>query len=140
MKKLLTITFIVLTILQSCKKNTIIPSNITGKWGWIMTSTGAAPGPLNPLTPQNSGITQSLIFNENNWVLTRNDRTVSSGTFTTSIAKNTVTGQNVNCIHYFRITNPVDSLEYYSVSNDTLIFSTYLIGALGSSLTRYIKK
>ena len=140
MKKLLTITFIVLVIFQSCKKDTASHSNLIRNWGWTMTSTGAGPGPRNPLTPQNSGITQSLIFSENNWVLTRNNRTVSSGTFTTSIAKNNVTGQNVNCIHYFRMNNPVDSLEYYSVSNDTLIFSTYLIGALGSGLTSYIKK
>ena len=140
MKQVLTITFIALVIFQSCKKDNISPSNIAGNWSWTFTSTGSAPGPLNPLTPQNSGITQSLTFNENNWVLTKNNLTVSSGTYITSIAKNTVTGQNINRIHFFTKTNPIDSITYYSVNQDTLIFDNYLNGSIGDGLTRYVRK
>lgn len=140
MKQLLTMSLIAFIFFQSCKKDKISSSNLTGSWTWTWTSTDAAPGPLNPLTPQNSGITQSLNFNENNWVLTKNNLVVSSGTFTTSTEKNITTGQNISCIHYFKKNNPTDSLKYYLVSKDTLFFSNDLIGIIGSGSNLYIKK
>ncbi len=136
--KLLRILFLSAILFNSCKKSNISPPILVGSWNWISTFNDGAPGPLNPLTPLNSGITQSLTFTEANWVLTKNNLVVSSGTYTTSMAKNSL-GENINRIGYRNLNNPADSITYYSLAKDTLIFSYDYIGAAGSGATMYIR-
>lgn len=116
---------------MSCRKSNISPPILVGSWNWISTFNDGAPGPLNPLTPLNSGITQSLTFTDANWVLTKNNLAVSSGTYTTSIAKNFL-GENINRIGYHIMNNPTDSITYYSIAKDTLIFSYDYSNTAGS--------
>ena len=138
MKKKLTIFFLVITLFISCKKSNISPPVLVGNWNWISTYNDGAPGPLNPLTPINSGMTQSLTFTNTGWVLKNNNLIVSSGTYTTSIAQNLV-GKNINRIGYYKTNSPTDSITYYSITGDTLIFSYDFSGTAGSGASAYIK-
>jgi hypothetical protein len=138
MKKVLMILFLAITVFLSCKKSNISPPILVGNWNWISTFNDGAPGPLNPLTPINSGITQFLTFTNATWVLTKNNLVVSSGTYTTSIAQNPL-GENINRIGYYKTNNPTDSITYYSIAKDTLIFSYDYNGTAGSGASVYIK-
>jgi hypothetical protein len=138
MKKKLTIFFLAITVFISCKKSNISPPNLVGNWNWISTFNDGGPGPLNPLTPINSGMTQSLTFTNSSWVLKINNLIVESGTYTTSIAKNLL-GESINRIGYYKTNSPTDSITYYSISRDTLIFSYDFSGSAGSGATAYIK-
>ena len=138
MKKKLTILFLTITVFISCKKSNISPPDLTGNWKWISTFNDGAPGPLNPLTPINSGMTQSLTFTNDSWVLKINNLLVESGTYTTSIAKNPM-GESINRIGYYKANSPTDSVTYYSMTTDTLIFSCDFSGSAGSGAAVYIK-
>jgi len=138
MKKKLTILFLAITVFISCKKSNISPPLLVGNWNWISTYNDGAPGPLNPLTPINSGVIQSLTFTNTSWVLKQNNIIVSSGTYTTSIAKN-LSGESINRIGYYKTNSPTDSITYYSITRDTLIFSYDFSGSVGSGVSAYIK-
>ena len=137
MRKKLTI-FLAVILIISCKKSNISPPVLVGNWNWISTFNDGAPGPLNPLTPINSGMTQSLIFTNTGWVLKINNLIVESGTYTTSIAKN-LSGESINRIGYYKTNSPTDSITYYSITKDTLIFSYDFSGTVGSGVSAYIK-
>jgi hypothetical protein len=125
---------------QNCQKNNVSNSaDLTGTWNWIFTHTDGAPGPLNPLTPLNSGITQSLTFANGKWRLDQNNTEVSSGSFKISHAISR-SGKNIQSIHYFHTANPADSLTYYEIRHDTLVFSYDLSGSVGSIATFYSKQ
>ncbi len=115
MKKKLTLLFLAIAVSISCKKSNISPPVLVGNWKWISTINDGAPGPLNPLTPINSGITQSLTFTNTSWVLKINNLIVSSGTYTTSISHN-LSGENINRIGYNKTNSPTDSITYYSIT------------------------
>ena len=140
MKQIFLIIFILSISFFSCKKPAVSSVDLTGDWRWILTSRDSGPGPLNPLTPENSGITQSLSFKANTWIYTKSNATPLSGTYITSIATDSTTGNNVNAIHYFRSGGSTDSLTFFSLSHDTLIFSYDLIGTAGSGATIYVRK
>jgi hypothetical protein len=138
MKKKLTILFIAITAITGCRKSNISPPSLEGNWNWISTYNDGAPGPLNPLTPVNSGMTRSLTFTNTSWVLKINNLTVDTGTYNTSIVKN-LSGESINRIGYYRTNGPTDSITYYSITGDTLIFSYDLSGSVGSGASAYIK-
>ena len=138
MKKKVTVLFLAITVFISCKKSSISPPILVGNWNWISTFNDGAPGPLNPLTPINSGITQSLTFTNTGWVLKINTLIVESGTYTTSVAKN-LSGESINRISYYKTNSPTDSITYYSIAKDTLIFSYDFSGTAGSGASAYIK-
>lgn len=138
MTKKLTILFFATTVMISCKKSNISPPVLAGNWNWISTLNDGAPGPLNPLTPVNSGITQSLTFTNTNWTLKINNLIVSSGTYTASISHNLL-GESINRISYANTNGTTDSVTYYSISSDSLIFSYDFSGSAGSGATVYIK-
>jgi hypothetical protein len=131
MKNKLTTVFLGIMVFISCKKSNISPPVLIGNWNWISTVNDGAPAPLNPLTPINSEKTQSLTFTNTGWVLKTNNQIVDSGTYTTTIAKN-LQGQIINQIGYHKTNSPTDSITYYSISSDTLIFSYDYSGTAGS--------
>jgi hypothetical protein len=134
-----TIVFLVTTVLISCRKSNISPPILAGNWNWISTINDGAPGPLNPLTPVNSGETQFLTFTNTSWVLKINNLIIDSGTYTTSIAKN-LSGESINRIVYNNINSPTDSITYYSITGDSLVFSYDFSGSVGSGASTYIRK
>jgi hypothetical protein len=138
MKKKLPILFLAITVSISCKKTDISPPVLTGNWNWISTINDGAPGPLNPLTPINSGTTRSLTFANTGWFLKVNNLVVDSGSYTTSIAKN-LSGESINRISYDNTNSQTDSITYYSIIKDSLIFSYDFSGSVGSGATVYIK-
>ena len=137
-KKKLILLLLAITAIISCRKSNISPPSLAGNWNWISTYNDGAPGPLNPLTPVNSGITRSLTFTNNSWVLKINNLIVDTGTYNTSIDKN-LSGESINRISYHKTNGPTDSITYYSITGDTLVFSYDLSGSVGSGATAYIK-
>ena|ERR1700759_1733401 len=139
MNKKLTILFFAITASINCKKSNISPPDVAGNWNWRSTYNDGAPGPLNPLTPVNSGMTRSLTFTNTGWLLKINNLMVETGTYTTSIDKN-LSGENINRINYHTTNNPADSITYYSITNDSLIFSYDFSGSVGSGSSIYVKE
>ncbi len=134
----MTMLFLAIVISISCKKSNMSAPSVVGDWNWISTFNDGAPGPLNPLTPINSGISQSLTFTNTGWVLKINNMIVNSGVYTTSIAEN-LGGQSINRIGYFKANSATDSITYYSITNDTLTFSYDFSGSVGSGSSTYIR-
>lgn len=72
-----------LTMPFSCKKDSINPANdITGQWKWLSYYFVYVPSDTNPLTPENTGIQEILMFNANHtWFKTQNNIKTDSGTY-----------------------------------------------------------
>jgi hypothetical protein len=138
MKLILIPLFCIILISASCKKTGLLPPDIRGGWAWVSTYNDGAPGPLNPLTPANSGMIQSISFTSSNWYFGKNSIEVSSGTYTTSLVVNDQ-GKTINRINFHHLNSLTDSITYYSISRDTLTFSYDYSGSVGSGVTVYIR-
>lgn len=119
----------------ACKKDS--PQNsIVGNWAWYFTSYG---NPIYNRTPQNTGYTQVLQFTPNSrYFLLQNNTVVDEGTYSLlySLGSN---NKLVTSIFYSN-QRTSDSIAYYLIKNDTLIFSSELIGAYGGVYTAYARK
>jgi hypothetical protein len=138
MKLILVSMLCLATFLTDCKKTEQSPTDIQGGWTWVSTFNDGAPGPLNPLTPSNSGMIQSLSFTDSDWYFSKNSVVVSSGTYTTSIVVNNQ-GNTINRINFHQLSSQADSITYYNISKDTLIFSYDYSGTAGSGASFYIR-
>ncbi len=138
MKQLAGLCLCAVMTVFSCKKSNITPPDLTGTWNWNSTYSDSALGPTNPQTPANSGITKSLSFKNGDWSFTQNGVTVLEGGYSTSVLNSTY-GKPANRIQYVR-KNQTDSVTYYSISGDSLIFSYDLSGTVGSGVTFYIRQ
>lgn len=130
---------VALLLMVSCKKEAssfLADEAIIGQWGWSVQYTGS---PLYTLTPQNTGINETLVFYEDrNWIIVQNSVIVKSGTYKTSrVTKSN--GEQVNAIHYNNSNLDTDSTTYYKIYNDSLIFSNDFGGTVGSGARIYIK-
>ena len=69
-------------LLFSCKKEVgVQPASIIGDWVWIKTRYDLPLSATNPLSPQNSGLTESIHFYANgNWKQIQSGITIDSGT------------------------------------------------------------
>lgn len=140
MRKLYTSLLITGILFTACKKEqqaSATDTAILGQWNWTAQYYG---GPGNTLTPQNTGITEILILNgDNSWSLLQNGSTVNSGSFRTSVVTSSI-GERVNSIYYRTRTGHTDSTGYYSVRNDTLVFSNDFMGTVGGGARFYKRK
>lgn len=125
------IFFVIIFSLVSCKKNSINPLPIAFHWKWIKTYNDAPLSSTNPITPLNSGIQELLIFNsDNTWSDIKNNNLIDSGTYI--IGHGVFTNlSNVkfefDSIQYYRNgTQVLGGVDYYQVSNDTLIINPFL--------------
>lgn len=137
MNRLAAILLATLAILFSCKKSNNSAPALTGIWYWNATYNDGAPGPKNPLTPVNSGIIQKLSFTNKDWNLTQNGVIVSKGSYST-FAPGIFLG-NITEIRY-TLANNTDSITYYTISSDSLIFSHDYSGTVGSGATFYTRQ
>jgi hypothetical protein len=119
----------------SCKKDTLNPAkNITGGWYWIYTQ---AVYPSDPLTPENTGVQERLIFSsDKKWTMTKNGIKTDSGTY--SLGHGTYTpyaGAHIyiyDSVVYYRDGMDLIAWDYYNVFNDTLQFCPGYAGKLAS--------
>ena len=136
MKFLIASLPIIILFTVSCKKEKQSDENIFGQWKWEAQYRGS---PANTQTPQSTGIQEILIFDINNhWSLIQNGTQVNSGTFKISL----VTGRSndmVKSLHYSSATNN-DSIAYYTVTDNSLLFSNDLIGTIGDGARVYSKQ
>ena len=115
-------------VFMRCKKSTLIqPENIVGTWHWVATYAIYPLGPNNPLTPQNTGTQQTLIFNtDKTYKWLKNNTTFDSGTYSighgTYISYNGTSKFIYDSIRYFHNGTAVnEGIDYYKIqSNDTL--------------------
>jgi hypothetical protein len=91
----------------SCKKNLINPAkDITGHWKWLSYYFVYPENDSNPLTPQNTGIQEILVFNANHtWFKTHNNIKIDSGTYSL--------GHGSYSPYYGAYTFIYDSICYY---------------------------
>ena len=134
MKLKIIITFI-LFLFFSCKKdNPDITADISGQWEWIKTLTVY---PSDPVTPENSGIHESLVFNTNHeWRWTVNAIKIDSGTYSTGHGSFTpYIGAYVyiyDSVLYNRTIIRTKAWDYYIIFNDTLQFCPGFAGMFAS--------
>lgn len=129
-------------ILLSCKKDAgIQPAPIAGAWVWEKTYMNGPLSPTNPLTPQNSGITESMFFSsDGNWKIKQNGNTIDSGTY--SLGHGSYLPY-VGAYHYI-----YDSIGFYKggnfvgwdsyeIKDNSLVFNPGLSGRFSSYLLPY---
>jgi hypothetical protein len=118
---------LITAMIFSCKKDQINPAkDITGKWKWLSYYKVYLLSDSNPLTPQNTGIQEVLVFNANHtWVKTQNNVKIDSGTFSIGHGSHTPYPGAGTAI-YDSIAYLNNGLkiygwqDYYRIFNDTL--------------------
>lgn len=130
-------------IFLSCKKDTgIQPAPIAGAWVWWKTPISSLPpSATNPMTPQNTGISELMYFTpDGNWKIKQNGNTIDSGIY--SIGHGSYLPY-VGAYHYI-----YDSIGFYRAGNflgwdsykinqDTLIINPFYSGRFSSYLLPY---
>ncbi len=142
---------LLLIIAGSCNKDEVpVPVSLAGSWMWVYTWNDGAPGPTNPMTPQIAGYEEQLILNSDySWSKSTFNATTEpiplNGTF--SMGHGSYTPYkgayvfNYDSLVFHKTGNYNDlTVEYYQVSNDTLIFSTGFRGVSGGGSKTYIKQ
>lgn len=139
MRKISSFLFFASLTVASCKKeqpNRTDPA-ILGQWRWVVQYTEISPFIS---TPQSTGTEESLVFSsDNSWMRIQNGSTVNSGTFTTAVETNS-DGEKVHSVHYLGQNSSTEATDYYSVSNDTLMFSRDLVGWVSGGARFYVSK
>jgi hypothetical protein len=137
-----------LNILYSCKKNNpaVTPASVTGQWNWIATYPGGNPAsyPHFPLTPQNTGRKEMLVFDTNHqFIHTTNDTLSEAGTYTIghgSYLPYTGASLYVYDSICFFVNGMKTGVDYYKILNeDTLVSSSAFSGAIGGGSIYYIR-
>ena len=128
---------------NSCEKDSSndngddITKDITGQWEWLFTYKALPLSETNPLTPENTGIHENIIFKTNfTWRIIENGIKSDSGTYSL--------GHGSHCsypdahifiydsiLYYSSISNSY-TWDYYDVFNDTLQFCPGFAGKLAS--------
>jgi hypothetical protein len=135
--KPLSLLLLLFLFLSYCKKNNaILPTPIIGTWNWFATYADYPLGPNNPMTPQNTGNQEILIFNsDKSWKKFLNNISTDSGIYTTGHGAYTpyvgATTFVYDSIVYYKNGVSIGS-DPYIVSHDTLIFSPGSAGEFSS--------
>ena len=139
---------ILLNILYSCKKNNpvVSPVSVAGEWTWIQTYPGGNPAsyPFIPLTPQNTGTKEMLVFKtDHQFTHITNDTLIESGTYTIGhgsyLPYAGAYKYEYDSVSYF-VNGTKSDVGYYKIlSEDTLVFSGAYAGAIGGSSIYYVR-
>lgn len=138
MKPLIPALFTLSMLILSCSKErqSSADKQLVGQWTWQSTSVGS---PQNTLTPQSTGVQETLTLNsDKSWSKVKNGAVVDNGSFRTSVETST-RGEKVNAIHYRTTTRSTDSTAYYSANDSVLIFSNDFMGTVGAGVRIYTK-
>lgn len=143
--KIYAISVLILSVLIGCKKEPefILPKDITGRWEWIYTYKIYLLSDSNPLTPQNTGIHELLVFNsDQSWYKTINDKKIDSGTF--SLGHGSYTPYPGAKIYiYDSISYSQNGIhirggeDFYNIFDDTLEFTPGYSGRFSSYTLPY---
>jgi len=143
--KILYINLIVFLSAFSCKKDPIInpAKDLTGKWEWIFTYKALPLSDSNPLTPENTGVKEILIFNaDRTWQKNQNDVCVDFGTYTLGHGSHAAyPGAHLfiydSIVYYRDGIKVIGGQDYYEIFDDTLQFSPGFGGRLSSYTLPY---
>lgn len=152
MKNSFILIICLMLFLSSCKKEETKANDsglIVGSWDWIYTWNDGAPGLTNPLTPLNSGIHETFVFNsdfsyqQTYYAPTLEDLPNTTGTFSTGHGSYLpyigAKAYDYDSIVYYDKGKPVKT-DFFKVFNDTLIFSNGFRGILGGRAKGYLKQ
>ena len=121
------VMILLLGLLISCKKVQINPAkDITGHWQWLSYYKVYLLSDSNPITPQNSGIQEILVFNANQtWYKTQNNIKIDSGTFSIGHGSHSPypgarTSIYDSIAYYVNGVKKNSWQDYYEIFNDTL--------------------
>jgi hypothetical protein len=151
MKYLTYLLVCLLLVISSCKKTEIPgPGPLVGSWMWVYTWNDGAPGPTNPLTPQNGGFGEYLDLNSDySWTSSIYGSTIKSmlviGNFSIGHGRYTpykgaYTYDYDSIVFYKNSVYSDATVEYFRVSNDTLMFCSCFSGLIGSTSKTYVKQ
>jgi len=139
-KTILKITLLLMVLIGgifSCANNDDInhsySSAIIGEWKWIKTYKDLPLGDMNPLTPENTGITESIIFTkDSSWSKIKNQIEIESGEkFTIGHGFYQPTNQEYDSILYIKNGMQI-GIDYFKIEENNLIFSSGFAGIVGS--------
>ena len=138
--KFITFLIVLIVVIVRCTKEPqpIQPKDITGQWKWLYTFHLTELSDSNPLTPENSGINEILVFyKDHTWQKKVNNLNVDSGTYSLGHGVYTpYSGAGIfkfDSILYFRDGKTFnDGFDYYEINHDTLHFTPYLGGRFSS--------
>ena len=111
----------------SCKKTTttaiVAPKEVVGKWKWDYTYLRATP--MNPITPQTTGIDEIIIYYSNRtWSKRQNNILVDSGTYSIGHSNRSLPfiGTLIfDSIQYYLNNVPIaGKVDYYMMFGDSL--------------------
>lgn len=129
-------------ILGSCKKDLgIQPAPITGAWVWWKNTYALPLSATNPLTPQNSGISELMYFTPGGaWKVVRNGNTIDSGTYSIGHGSYLPYAGAYHYVYdsigFYRSGNFL-GWDSYKISNDSLVFNPGLSGRFSSYLAPF---
>ncbi len=131
-----------ISCISACKKDDgIQPVPVAGNWIWEKTRLVTPLSATNPLTPQNTGINETMYFSSNgNWKIIQGATTIDSGTY--SLGHGSYLPY-VGAFHY-----TYDSIGFYKggnfvgwdsyeIKNNSLVFNPGLSGRFSSYLLPY---
>jgi hypothetical protein len=131
--------FFCLSCVTACSKNNekALIKDITGEWNWVATYRVYTLSDSNPLTPENTGVHEKLIFNlDHTWSKTDNGIKVDSGTYSLGNGSNApYIGAPINIydsVLYYRLHTKSNAWDYYDIFNDTLQFCPGFAGKFAS--------
>jgi hypothetical protein len=127
---------LLIPLVSSCKKtetDTKHPADITGNWEWVSTY---YVYPTDPITPQSSGIQESMEFiNNNSWIRIING-IQTEGTFSLGhgsyLPYAGATRYVYDSVVFYQEGSDQKSWDYYKIFGDTLQFCPGLAGKLGA--------
>lgn len=114
----------------SCQKDTesLYPKNIIGKWNWIKTYAVRPYSDTNPLTPENTGNNEYVVFQEDKtWYSAINNIKSDSGRFSLGhgsyAAYPGATVHIYDSVAYYTLEGiALNKCDFYEIRNDTLQF------------------
>ena len=148
LKKVLIISILILPYF-SCKKAdttaNVAPKEVAGKWKWIYTYLYATNPPVNPLTPQNTGINEIITYYaDKTWSKIQNNNLIDSGSYSTGHGNRPTSPGTVviyDSIQYYLNNVPISGkVEYYFISGDSLNFNPGYSGVYSGDSKWLIKQ
>lgn len=121
------------------------PKEIAGKWRWEHTALYDIAAPINPLTPQNTGIEEVIIYNvDRTWSKRQNNILVDTGTYSIGHANRRISSFAVlliDSIQYYQSGQAINGrVDYYYIIEDSMNFNPGLGGVGPGDSKWYIKE
>lgn len=147
-KKYIIIPLIILPFF-SCKKtdttSNVAPKEVVGKWKWIYTYLNATNPPVNPITPQNTGINETITYYaDRTWSKIQNNNLIDSGSYSIGHGNRRTYPGSVTIYdsiqYYLNNVAVTGKVDYYFIAGDSLNFNPGYSGVYSGDSKWLIKQ